>query len=88
MRTWLIVPFELIPEIDSQVRFLRYGYLANALVEANHQVTWWMSDFDHFRKQNRYGSSKQVQLKQNLNLQLLYAPPYYNNISLEKKNQL
>jgi glycosyltransferase involved in cell wall biosynthesis len=84
MKAWLIVPFEPIPEIDGKVRFLRYGYLANALVEANHQVTWWMSDFDHFRKQNRYGSSKQVQLKQHLNLQLLYAPPYYKNISLER----
>jgi glycosyltransferase involved in cell wall biosynthesis len=84
MKTWIIVPFEPVPEVDVNVRPLRYGYLASELAKRNHQVIWWTSDFNHFTKKNRYSKSVRVYINSNLSVQFLNATPYRKNISLAR----
>lgn len=51
---WLITVGEPLPVVDpGNPRLLRTGALARKLVQDGHQVLWWTSTFDHYRKQQR-----------------------------------
>jgi len=56
MRVWLLTIGEPVPlGAGARDRLHRTGAFARYLVSRGHQVVWWTSAFDHFRKQHLSG---------------------------------
>jgi glycosyltransferase involved in cell wall biosynthesis len=81
MRCWIVATYEPLPGVDPAARLLRCGTLAQELIAEGHAVTWWTSTFHHVRKQNRFESSRTVEVSPRFRLELLHAPPYHRNVS-------
>ena len=84
MRIWLITVGEPLPSDDGNNRYLRTGVLAQHLVDAGHQVTWWSSTFDHARKRHRETTDKKISMGSNFDIWLLHAAGYRKNISFAR----
>lgn len=84
MRIWLIEIGEPLPTDGHNDRLLRYGLLANKLIERGHKVVWWTSTFDHARKRNRYCSDKVLHVNDRYQLRLLHSIGYKKNISIRR----
>lgn len=84
MRIWLIEIGEPLPIAGSTDRLLRYGILADILVQRGHDVVWWSSTFDHWRKRHIYSDDTTVDLTDKYQLKLLHAKAYINNVSFRR----
>src|SRR5437016_13122064 len=85
MRVWLVRAYEPLPTIDGTGRYLRYGMLARALTDRGHEVLWWTSNFDHVRKQSRFGNPPvTVEMWPGFTLRVLRATEYKKNISIDR----
>lgn len=84
MKVWLVTVGEPLPVDDNNVRLLRAGIIANLLAKQGHDVTWWTSAFDHYRKRIRTNDHKELLLNNNVKLVLLRSPGYKNNLSLAR----
>lgn len=84
MKVWLVTVGEPLPLGDGTARLLRAGILANLLRERGHEVVWWSSDFDHFRKRHHFGRDARVVLENGVDLRLLHGGGYRRNISLAR----
>lgn len=84
MRVWIVATYEPLPEIDEAARLLRCGMLAQQLTDDGEEVTWWTSTFHHVRKQNRFHESRSIDVRAGLRIELLHAPPYERNVSLQR----
>jgi glycosyltransferase involved in cell wall biosynthesis len=47
MNIWIVTSYEPLPLDGPNVRHMRCGMLAEAILERGHEVTFWASDFDH-----------------------------------------
>ena len=59
---------------------MRCGMLAQRLVERGHDVVWWTSDFDHYRKRHRTGNDRTIELPNGLVIQLIKSLGYRSHI--------
>jgi len=84
VKVWVITVGEPLPRYSPADRTWRSGYLARLLAQRGHDVTWWVSSFDHFRKQQLEPDSRRVPLEENLALQFLRGREYPRNISLAR----
>lgn len=84
MRIWLLKDGELLPTDAEDVRLLRVGLLADELTNRGHQVTWWTSSFNHFKKEFVSTCNKDVRVKSNYLVKLLHSSGYQKNISLKR----
>lgn len=83
MRIWLVTIGEPVPVgAGRHDRLLRTGYLATVLATRGHEVTWWTSTFNHFKKEHLYAASTTVTLSPNLRVRLLKARGYRHNTSV------
>lgn len=71
-----------VPGLDNDIRILRYGSLAEALLANGHEVVFWTSTFAHWRKKARYEKDTTVEVSQNLTAEFVFAPPYISNVSI------
>lgn len=53
MRVWLVQGGEPLAIDPGSPRLMRYSMLAEELARRGHEVVWWTSAFDHYRKQMR-----------------------------------
>lgn len=82
MRIWLIKREEPVPLGErSGDRLLRMGTLAFRLADRGHEVVWWSSSFDHWRKRQRVEQDSSVRLSDRLELRLLKGCGYRANLS-------
>jgi glycosyltransferase involved in cell wall biosynthesis len=81
MRVWIIEVGEPLPLIDGNYRDWRCGMLSKALAARGHEVLWWASNFDHFRKRRRFPGPRRLDLEPNLSVILLDGPGYGRNTS-------
>ena len=85
MRIWLVNPFEASPA-EGYPRG-RYAALSAALARRGHEVTWWSSDFSHFKKAYRppadAGATPPPGLH-DVTLRSVHAPAYRGNASLSR----
>ena len=81
MLIWLVKIGETLPILESNARLLRTGILAKNLVEKGHDVVWWTSTFDHFKKKHHFKTDTDLQLAPNYRLTLLYGSGYQKNVS-------
>jgi glycosyltransferase involved in cell wall biosynthesis len=83
MRTWLLHVGEELP-VDGAVRRYRYGFLADALQDAGHDVLRWAPTFRHLAKKQRFASDRRVAVGPRYDIQFVHAPGYRRNISLQR----
>lgn len=83
MNIWLIQIGEPLP-LDSGVRKMRTGLLADKLAERGHDVRWWASAFEHQRKIMVFDRDIEYPLRDGLALQILKGCGYRRNISLRR----
>lgn len=82
MRIWLLTIGEPVPISErGEDRLLRTGYFANLLANYGHDVVWWTSTFDHFRKQHLFSRDKSILLRNGLRINLLHGRGYFRNLS-------
>ncbi|HBS51473.1 MAG TPA: hypothetical protein DEA62_00540, partial [Coxiellaceae bacterium] len=84
MRIWLLKDGELLPTDGKDVRLLRMGLLANELSRRGHQVIWWTSTLNHFKKEFRVACDKDMRVDSNYLVKLLHGPGYQKNISFQR----
>jgi glycosyltransferase involved in cell wall biosynthesis len=84
MIVWLVTVGEPLPSDNDNVRLLRTGALANALVESGNKVVWWSSTFDHSNKCQRFENDTTVDLGENYRLILLKGRSYSSNVSVNR----
>jgi glycosyltransferase involved in cell wall biosynthesis len=79
MKVWIVNPYGTVP--GEGWRDYRSHMLARALVQRGHEVTWFISDFEHRSKTYRNRSPIAVD---SLSIVLLHASAYTRNISFER----
>ena len=85
MNIWLVTIGEPVPIGEFQAdRLHRTGYFAHFLSSQGHQVTWWTSTFDHFRKTHHFNCDTRLEVDAHLTLQLLNGGGYNRNASLAR----
>jgi len=82
LNIWLVTIGEPVPlEADGRDRLHRTGYFARFLAGHGHEVTWWTSTFDHFRKIHHFEEDRELCPRQGLTIRLLHSPGYSRNVS-------
>jgi glycosyltransferase involved in cell wall biosynthesis len=85
MKIWTLTIGEPIPaKAASCDRLHRTGALSHYMAKHGHQVTWWTSTFDHFRKQHFFDSDTDLRVDDNLTIRLIHGLGYKRNISLSR----
>lgn len=85
MRVWLLTIGEPVPVNEgSRDRLHRTGYLAHLLADCGHDVIWWTSTFDHFRKKHMFENDATLHIGDKLEIRLLHGMGYQRNISLAR----
>jgi glycosyltransferase involved in cell wall biosynthesis len=63
----------------------RIGILSKMLVQANHQVTWWTTAYDHQHKKYLFNQDTEIQNEWGVNMIFLHPKTGYNkNISVKR----
>jgi glycosyltransferase involved in cell wall biosynthesis len=83
LNIWLIQIGEILP-LDEKQRKMRTAFLVDKLVEKGHNVLWWTSAFDHFKKDWIFKKDTEVTLNSGLRLYALKGIGYKKNISLSR----
>lgn len=84
MNIWLVTIGEPLPCEPGRPRLLRAGLLAERLADAGHEVLWWTSAFDHFRKVWHAAGEPRIPIRPGFCLQLLRGMGYRRNFSLAR----
>ena len=85
MKIWLVTIGEPLPlGISKDDRLHRTGQLARFLACQGHDVVWWTSTFDHFRKQHHFGDDTTVEVAPRLKIRLLKGCGYSRNVSVSR----
>lgn len=84
MRIWLIKTGEEMPDDPHGPRLVRMAVLADYLVAAGHQVTFWNAAFNHHRKEPRYAETTRIRSVAGYDAIYLKGRAYRKNISLAR----
>jgi len=82
MRIWLINPYGPIP--NESWRDYSFAIMADALVQAGHDVIWWTSNFSHHFKKYRSSGWADVRVKEHFKIRLVPTPSYKHNVSIRR----
>ena len=81
---WIWRDCEPIPSDPGNPRLMRAGMLAQALVEAGHQVRWFNSNFDHYHKRWREEGAGSFEIVPKMILELVNGIGYSSNTALKR----
>ena len=84
LNIWILQTGEPLHVDSGSPRPMRAMNLANALIEAGHNVTLFSSDFSHGEKKHRFGHYKQVQVNEQLQYRLIPSPGYQGHMGLQR----
>jgi glycosyltransferase involved in cell wall biosynthesis len=84
MKIWIVKSGEALPIDGPSPRIMRAGMLAEALIAAGHEVTWWASTFDHFKKVQRMPADVSKRLSEKYLIKLIWSIGYRKNIGLSR----
>jgi glycosyltransferase involved in cell wall biosynthesis len=82
MKIWIINPYGNLP--DEGWREYRSTLIANAFARRNHEVVWWVSNFEHRSKKFRSETWKDIQINDKYVIRLVPSTPYYSHISFAR----
>lgn len=83
MTIWLVTIGEPLP-LGQNDRVWRTGYIGRLLAEQGHDVVWWTSAFDHFKKRHLFPASTTVTVADRFHIRALKGRGYRRNISLSR----
>lgn len=83
MNIWLLQTGESLP-IENGIHKMRTAVLADKLVERGHNVLWWASAFDHFKKNWVFKEDTELDLKDALKIKAIKSTGYKKNISFSR----
>ncbi|HPQ05673.1 MAG TPA: glycosyltransferase family 4 protein [Syntrophales bacterium] len=83
LNVWLVTIGEPLP-LEPHVRKHRTGIVADCLLERGHQVRWWVSAFEHQRKQMLFNEDREISLSPRYTLNVLKGCGYRRNVSLRR----
>lgn len=84
LNIWLIQRAELLPVDGGKQKLLRTGILAQSLIDKGHEVLWWTSTFDHYRKRHRYERDSVVTVAPRYRIYMLKGTGYGKNLSFSR----
>ena len=84
MRIWIITVGEPLPLPGNRDRLWRTGLLAYVLASRGHEVLWWTSTVDHFRKAFFVRDEPRLTVADGLSIQFLSGRLYRRNVSLKR----
>jgi glycosyltransferase involved in cell wall biosynthesis len=84
MRVWIVKTGEPLPTGEPGFRRMRATRLGQSLAARGHDVTYWMSTFDHQSKRHRFAGIHRFRCGPYEEVVCLHGPPYRRNISLAR----
>jgi glycosyltransferase involved in cell wall biosynthesis len=81
---WIVTVGEPLPLFGSRDRPWRTGLLAETLKQRGHQVLWWTSTVDHFRKELFTAGEPTMFTDAGIEIQFLSGRLYRKNVSLAR----
>lgn len=76
MKIWVIKTSEMLATDNGNGRLLRSGLIAHLLDARGHDVTWWMSTFDHANRRQRSDHDMTERFGRSGTIRLLHSPGY------------
>ncbi|GAB5045788.1 glycosyltransferase family 4 protein [Thermodesulfovibrio sp. TK110] len=83
LNIWLIQTDEPSP-LDKKAKKMRTGLLAEKLLERGHSVLWWLSAFDHYKKDWRFRGDKEFKIDDRFSFFAIKGTGYKKNISISR----
>jgi glycosyltransferase involved in cell wall biosynthesis len=84
MRVWVVKTSEMLAEDGNNGRLLRSGMIAQLLDQRGHDVTWWMSTFDHAHRRQRARQDLARPFGSRGTIRMLRSPGYRRTVSLRR----
>ena len=86
MNIWIVEVGEPLPTDPGSPRLMRAGLLSNAVLAEGHDVVWWTSAFDHYRKTLRPATRTTVAERDGHHYDLVTLPAlgYQRHIGLRR----
>jgi glycosyltransferase involved in cell wall biosynthesis len=85
MLVWLATIGEPLPvQEGAKDRPHRTGLFARLLAERGHEVVWWTSTYDHFRKKHLFADDHVLKFNERLEIRMLHGCGYGSNVSLAR----
>lgn len=82
MKIWIINPYGNLP--NEGWREYRSNLVAEAFAKKDHEVVWWVSNFEHRSKKFRSNSWKDIQVNDKYLIKLVPSSSYTSHISLAR----
>jgi glycosyltransferase involved in cell wall biosynthesis len=82
MRIWIVNPYGNLPGEGWSP--YRSTFLAEALAQNGHDVTWWVSNFEHRSKKIRAKVEGDITISEGFKLRIIPSTPYAGNISIDR----
>jgi glycosyltransferase involved in cell wall biosynthesis len=84
MRTWVVKTSEMLATDQGRGRLLRSGQIAHLLDRRGHEVTWWMSTFDHAARRQRNTADTEMRFGERGRIRMLRSPGYRSTVSFTR----
>ncbi len=82
MKIWIVNPYGNLP--NEGWREYRSTLIANAFTKQEHEVVWWVSNFEHRSKKYRSEGWKDFQVNDGYLIKMVPSTPYTSHISLAR----
>ena len=84
MKIWVVKTSEMLASDNNSGRLLRSGLLAQMLDARDHEVTWWMSTFDHANRRSRSGHDAVRPFGTRGTIRMIHSPGYRQSVSFAR----
>ena len=76
MKVWLFQTSEPLPIKGDNMRLLRTGMMAEALINRGHEVVWFTGTFNHFKHEHYYNHDETIKINDKYTINLIHAVGY------------
>jgi glycosyltransferase involved in cell wall biosynthesis len=84
MRVWVVKTSEMLATDNQSGRLMRSGIIAQMLDARGHEVTWWMSTFDHANRLSRHDRDISTTFGSRGTIRMVYSRGYRESVSLAR----
>jgi len=81
MKVWVVKTSEMLAGDNRNGRLMRSGIIAHMLDDRGHEVTWWMSSFDHANRRSRSPADASMSYGSRGTIRMLHSPGYRASVS-------
>ncbi len=84
MKVWVVKTSEMLASDNRNGRLMRSGIIAHMLDVRGHEVTWWMSTFDHANRRSRCAADTTIAYGSRGTIRMLHSPGYRTSVSFAR----